>query len=149
MVLSRLAAAPTRAESRSDAQDRAVLSARDFWLLLLKQLQLQDPFAVGDTQAMLQQFVAVQAAQTMTELAKGLQHLQALLLLGRTVQVVVDGAVQTGAVVGVTLAGDAPTLSVRVGATQVTVPLSGVSGAWLENLVAADSRSNGGDGTWA
>jgi hypothetical protein len=61
--------------------DRAVLSAQDFWKLLLTQLQMQDPFTVGDTQAMLQQLVSLQSAQTATEVAEGLKRVQALLML--------------------------------------------------------------------
>ncbi|GBC98996.1 hypothetical protein HRbin17_01517 [bacterium HR17] len=132
---------PVAGQQVADAR-RTTLSASDFWQLLLKQLQMQDPFNTGDTQAMLQQFVSLQVAQTATEVADGLQRLQALLLLGRSVQAVVNGQLQTGMVVGVALAGDGPTLSVRVGEGTVTVPLNSVSGVWIAN-------ADGGDERWA
>jgi hypothetical protein len=121
--------------------DHAVLSAQDFWKLLLTQLQMQDPFTVGDTQAMLQQFVSLQSAQTATEVAEGLKRVQALLMLGREIQALIDGQWQTGVVVRVAFGEDQPNLLVQLGSETKAVPLSTVS--------AIAIPQSGGDGRWA
>lgn len=121
--------------------DRAVLSAQDFWKLLLTQLQMQDPFTVGDTQAMLQQFVALQSAQSATEVVEGLKRVQALLMLGREIQALIDGQWQKGTVVSIAFNEDQPHLLVQLGAETKAVPLSTVS--------AITIPQSGGEGRWA
>ncbi len=110
----------------SNAADRFELSPQDFWKLLLTQLQTQDPFRAGDMTAMMEQFVAMQTAREMARLSDALQRVQILLLLGHSVQAVVDGNLQAGKVIGVSLAG-APSLLMQAGGTTLTVPLSAVT----------------------
>lgn len=110
----------------SNAADRTELSLQDFWKLLLTQLQTQDPFRASDMTAMMEQFVAMQMAKEMARLSDALGRVQALLLLGHSVQASVGGNLQSGKVIGVSLSG-ALSLLVQAGGNTLTVPLSAVT----------------------
>ncbi len=116
---------PVGSQQRQVNDQRAELSAEDFWKLLLTSLQLQDPFQSTDMNAMLQQFVTLQAAREMARLSDSLQQVQALLLLGRAVSAYWEGSEVTGTVVGVSL-GSTPTLRVQQGDQTIGVPLKSV-----------------------
>lgn len=116
---------PVGSQQRQVNNQRAELSAEDFWKLLLTNLQLQDPFQSADMNTMLQQFVTLQAAREMARLSDSLQQVQALLLLGRAVSAYWEGSEVTGTVVGVSL-GSTPTLSVQQGDQTIAVPLKSV-----------------------
>lgn len=107
------------------AFNRGDLSAEDFWQLLLKHLQMQDPFQTTDMSTMLEQFVMVQAAREMARVSDALQRLQALLLVGRQVLAHWDGETIQGTVVSVSLSGS-PTLTVQMGERTVAIPLTAV-----------------------
>jgi len=115
---------------------RAELSAEDFWQLLLTHLQMQDPFQAADMNAMMEQFVTIQAAREMARLSDALQRVQALLLLGRVVSfskslipdpqsLNFEGEELSGTVVSVSLSSS-PTLGVKVGDRTVAVPINAV-----------------------
>ncbi len=122
-----VSAVGSRQVGRSEtlAASKAELSAEDFWQLLLTHLQMQDPFQTTDMNAMLQQFVALQAAREMARLSDAFQRMQAMLMLGRTVTAFWEGNEVSGTVVGVSLSGT-PTLSLQAGNQTLTVPLSAV-----------------------
>jgi len=117
-----MALAPTNQTSQTE------LTSQDFWKLLVSQLQTQDPFEPAGTEAMLEQFLALQSAGQMEQISAGLEKLQALLLLGQSVGATLGGATQNGTVVGVSLSGD-PSVTVQLGENLVTLPLSDVSEA--------------------
>jgi len=115
---------------------RAELSAEDFWQLLLTHLQMQDPFQAADMNAMMEQFVTIQAAREMARLSDALQRVQALLLLGRVVSfskslipdpqsLNFEGEELSGTVVSVSLSSS-PTLGVKVGDRTVAIPINAV-----------------------
>ncbi|MCS7186422.1 MAG: hypothetical protein N3B10_11385 [Armatimonadetes bacterium] len=104
---------------------RAELSAEDFWQLLLTHLQMQDPFQATDMNAMMEQFVTIQAAREMAKLSDALQRVQALLLLGRVVSANWEGEELAGEVVSVSLSGS-PILGVKVGERTVAIPVNSV-----------------------
>lgn len=115
-----------------NATNKTELSAEDFWHLLLTHLQMQDPFQTADINAMMEQFVTIQAAREMARLSDTLQRVQALLLLGRTVSGNWEGKALTGMVVGVSLFGS-PTLKVRFGDQTFNLPTSAVWEVALES----------------
>ncbi|MFN3422038.1 MAG: flagellar hook capping FlgD N-terminal domain-containing protein, partial [Armatimonadota bacterium] len=109
----------------ASSTNRAELSAEDFWRLLLTHLQMQDPFQSADMNAMLEQFVTIQAAREMSRLSDALQRVQALLLLGRFVSAQWEGEELSGTVVSVSLSGS-PILGIKVGDQTVAVPINSV-----------------------
>ncbi len=133
------------------ASHRGDLSAEDFWQLLLKHLQMQDPFQTTDMSTMLEQFVTVQAAREMAQVSNALQRLQALLLVGRQVLAHWDGETVQGTVVSVSLSGS-PTLTVQMGEKAVAIPLKAVWEVATERHPLLSPQPKGkeeGDGQWA
>ncbi|MCX7643147.1 MAG: hypothetical protein N2116_05005, partial [Armatimonadetes bacterium] len=121
MIVNAVTANTTNTSSAS----RAELSAEEFWKLLLTHLQMQDPFQATDMNAMMEQFVTIQAAREMAKLSDALQRVQALLLLGRTVFAHWEGKELSGTVVSVSLSSS-PTLEVKVGEQTVAIPINAV-----------------------
>lgn len=118
----------------ASSTNRAELSAEDFWQLLLTHLQMQDPFQSADMNAMLEQFVTIQAAREMSRLSDALQRVQALLLLGRVVSAQWEGEELSGTVVSVSLSGS-PILSIKVGEQTVAVPINSVWAVATEQTI--------------
>ena len=109
-------AAPSLAPASSNA-----LGLQDFMKVLLTQLTFQDPLKPMDNQAFMTQmaqFSALEQSQQLNERMQQLLENQAALqsigLLGRTVDVLVDGTRSTGTVTAMGLQGAAPLLTVSL-----------------------------------
>lgn len=124
------AASPTSTPSQA-------LGLQDFMKVLLTQLTYQDPLKPMDNQAFMAQmaqFTALEQTQQLNEHMQQLVSDQAALhsigLIGRTVDVLVNGARSTGTVTALSLQGDAPllTLALPGGAVLNDVGLAQVTG---------------------
>ncbi|GAB3771657.1 hypothetical protein GCM10028796_40870 [Ramlibacter monticola] len=121
-------AAPAGAGAASSA-----LGLREFMNVLLTQLTFQDPLKPMDNQAFMAQmaqFSALEQSQQlndrMQQLIENQAALQSIGLLGRSVDVIVEGGRSTGKVTAMALQGDAPLLTVSLagGAVVADIPLS-------------------------
>ena len=109
-------AAPAGAGAASNA-----MGLQDFMKVLLTQLTFQDPLKPMDNQAFMAQmaqFGALEQSQQLNERVQQLLENQAALqsigLLGRTVDVLVDGGRSTGTVTAMALQGEVPRLTVML-----------------------------------
>ena len=99
----------------------ATLGLQDFMKILLTQLTYQDPLKPMDNQAFMAQmaqFSALEQSQQLNERVQQLLENQAALqsigLLGRSVDVLVDGGRSTGTVTAMALQGEVPRLTVML-----------------------------------
>jgi flagellar basal-body rod modification protein FlgD len=113
----------------------ASLGMQDFMKVLLTQLTYQDPLKPMDNQAFMAQiaqFTALEQTQRLNDRVQQLVDNQAALqsvgLIGRTVDVLLNGTHSTGTVTSLSLQGDLPlvTLSLAGGATLPDVSLAQV-----------------------
>jgi flagellar basal-body rod modification protein FlgD len=111
------------------------IGMQDFMKILLTQLQYQDPLKPMDNQefmAQVAQFTALQETQQLNEKMDSLLSTQASLqsvgLIGRTVDIAVDGSTLSGQVTALSLKGDAPLITVQTtsGSTLSDISLSQV-----------------------
>ena len=116
-------AAPTTAASNMGLQD--------FMKILLTQLTYQDPLKPMDNQefiAQIAQFTSLEQMQQVNtkieQLVANQAALQSVGLVGRTVDVTINGTAVTGTVSALSLAGDSPTLTL---ATSAGATIPGVS----------------------
>ena len=119
--------------SPTAALQSSSMGMEDFLKILLTQLTYQDPLKPMDNQefmAQMAQFSALEQSQQlndrMQQLIENQAALQSIGLLGRSVDVVVEGARSTGTVTAMALRGDAPLLAVSLasGAVVEDIPLS-------------------------
>lgn len=115
-----MAIGPVAAPSLGLASSNA-LGLQDFMKVLLTQLTFQDPLKPMDNQAFMAQmaqFGALEQSQQlndrMQQLLENQAALQSIGLLGRTVDVLVDGNRSSGTVTAMALQGAAPLLSVSL-----------------------------------
>jgi flagellar basal-body rod modification protein FlgD len=115
-----MAIGPVAAPSLGLASSNA-LGLQDFMKVLLTQLTYQDPLKPMDNQAFMAQmaqFGALEQSQQlndrMQQLLENQAALQSIGLLGRTVDVMVDGNRSSGTVTAMALQGAAPLLSVSL-----------------------------------
>jgi flagellar basal-body rod modification protein FlgD len=115
-----MAIGPVAAPSLGLASSNA-LGLQDFMKVLLTQLTYQDPLKPMDNQAFMAQmaqFGALEQSQQlndrMQQLLQNQAALQSIGLLGRTVDVMVDGNRSSGTVTAMALQGAAPLLSVSL-----------------------------------
>ena len=124
-------------DTPSATQSQA-MGMEDFLKVLMTQLVYQDPLKPMDNQefmAQMAQFTALQQTQQMNEklttLVSNQAALQSVGLIGRTVDVATgNGATLTGLVSALSLAGDAPALTITTtsGATIDNVSITQVTG---------------------
>lgn len=130
MSISAVTSSPQSASSASN------LTTQDFLKVLLTQLTYQDPLKPLDNQqfmAQLAQFTTLQQTQQLNEgvaqLLANQASLQSVGLIGRTVDFTTSSGQVTGTVVGLSLSGATPQLSIRTstGATVSNVELSQIT----------------------
>lgn len=124
-----MATAPIGATA-SAAPAQASLGQEDFLRILTTQLSFQDPLKPLDNQqfmAQMAQFTSLEQTQQLNTKLDALLSTQAALqsvgLIGRTVDVTTESGTVTGTVASLSLAGDAPLISVQT-----------TAGATLSNL---------------
>jgi flagellar basal-body rod modification protein FlgD len=112
------------------------LGMEDFLKILLTQLTFQDPLKPMDNQefmAQMAQFTSLEQTQQLNTKLDALLSTQGALqsvgLIGRTVDVTTESGTVTGTVESLSLAGDAPLISVRTtaGATLSNLGLSQIT----------------------
>jgi flagellar basal-body rod modification protein FlgD len=107
------------------------LGLQDFMKVLLTQLTYQDPMKPMDNQAFMAQmaqFTALEQSQQLNQRVQQLVSDQAALhsigLIGRTVDVQVNGSTTTGTVASLSLQGDSPLLTLTLGSGGVLRDIS-------------------------
>ena len=117
----------------SSTPSQATLGQEDFLKILTTQLSFQDPLKPLDNQqfmAQMAQFTSLEQTQQLNSKIETLITNQAALqsvgLIGRTVDVTVNGSTLTGTVSALSLSGDSPLITVltSAGATLSNVSLS-------------------------
>lgn len=111
------------------------LSVQDFLKILTTQLSYQDPLKPMDNQqfmAQMAQFTTLQQTQELNSkldtLINNQSALQSVGLIGRTVDVNMNGSILTGTVSALSLAGDTPQITVTTpGSTIPNISLSQIS----------------------
>lgn len=112
------------------------LGMEDFIKILLTQLTYQDPLKPMDNQefmAQMAQFTSLEQTQQLNEkistLISNQAALQSVGLIGKTVDIFTSTGTLTGTVAALSLAGDAPSITVRAadGTTLSNISLSQVS----------------------
>jgi flagellar basal-body rod modification protein FlgD len=127
-----IGAITTTATSAAPASN---LGLQDFMKILLTQLTYQDPLKPMDNQefiAQVAQFTSLEQMQQVNskveQLVANQAALQSIGLVGRTVDVTINGAVTTGTVSALSLTGDSPTLTITSGgATLPGISLSQIA----------------------
>lgn len=113
------------------------LGLQDFMKVLLTQLTYQDPLKPMDNQAFMAQMAQFTALEQSQQVNEGIRQLignqaalQSVGLIGRTVDVLVNGERSTGTVSALSLQGQVPllTLSLSGGAALQDISLSQVVG---------------------
>jgi flagellar basal-body rod modification protein FlgD len=104
----------------------STLGLQDFMKVLLTQLTYQDPLKPMDNQAFMAQmaqFTALEQSQQLNQRVQQLVMDQAALhsvgLIGRSVDVLANGARSTGTVTALSLQGEAPLLTLSIAGGQV------------------------------
>jgi flagellar basal-body rod modification protein FlgD len=130
MTISSIGASASATQAKS-------MGMEDFLKILLTQLTYQDPLKPMDNQefmAQMAQFTSLEQTQQLNEkmstLIANQAALQSVGLIGRTVDIAVDGGLSlTGTVTALSLTGDAPllTLTTTAGAAIANVSLSQVT----------------------
>jgi flagellar basal-body rod modification protein FlgD len=126
MTLGSIAAA-----SASPNPSASSLGLQDFMKVLLTQLTYQDPLKPMDNQAFMAQmaqFTALEQSQQLNvrvqQLVSDQAALQSVGLIGRTVDVQMDGSTTTGTVAALSLQGGSPLLTLTLGNGAVLTDLS-------------------------
>lgn len=105
--------------SQATASAAGNLGLQDFMKILLTQLTYQDPLKPMDNQefiAQIAQFTSLEQMQQVNtkveQLVANQAALQSIGLMGRTVEVNLNGATTSGTVSAISLAGDSPTVTI-------------------------------------
>ena len=124
--------------STASAMQASSMTQQDFLKILLTQLTYQDPMKPMDNQefmAQMAQFTSLEQTQQLNSKIEVLiadqAALQSVGLIGRTVDVSVNGATMTGTVKSLSFAGETPMMTL---VTSAGTPMSDVSLSQIVNV---------------
>ena len=124
--------------STASAMQASSMTQQDFLKILLTQLTYQDPMKPMDNQefmAQMAQFTSLEQTQQLNSkievLIANQAALQSVGLIGRTVDVSVNGATMTGTVKSLSFAGETPMMTL---VTSAGTPMSDVSLSQIVNV---------------